>query len=60
MRGSRRPGTGIGCAGRGIIVAIQKLKSISGDLLKEQDLIIYDVPEISSAAGLLPLSGRVL
>ncbi|AKB33504.1 nitrogenase reductase-like protein [Methanosarcina siciliae C2J] len=38
------PEPGIGCAGRGIIVAIQKLKSISGDLLKEQDLIIYDVP----------------
>lgn len=38
------PEPGIGCAGRGIIVAIQKLKNISGDLLKEQDLIIYDVP----------------
>lgn len=38
------PEPGIGCAGRGIIVAIQKLKSISGNLLKEQDLIIYDVP----------------
>lgn len=38
------PEPGIGCAGRGIIVAIKKLKSISGDLLKEQDLIIYDVP----------------
>ena len=38
------PEPGIGCAGRGIIVAIQKLKSISEDLLKAQDLIIYDVP----------------
>jgi len=38
------PEPGIGCAGRGIIVAVQKLKSISSDLLKEQDLIIYDVP----------------
>lgn len=32
------PEPGIGCAGRGIIVAIQKLKSVTGDLLKEQDL----------------------
>lgn len=38
------PEPGIGCAGRGIIVAVQKLKSISSDLLEEQDLIIYDVP----------------
>ncbi|MHC1757126.1 MAG: Ni-sirohydrochlorin a,c-diamide reductive cyclase ATP-dependent reductase subunit [Methanosarcina sp.] len=38
------PEPGVGCAGRGIIVAIQKLKSISENLLKEQDLIIYDVP----------------
>lgn len=38
------PEPGIGCAGRGIIVAIKKLKSISEDLLKAQDLIIYDVP----------------
>jgi nitrogenase iron protein len=37
------PEPGIGCAGRGIIVAIQKLKNISKDLEKA-DLIIYDVP----------------
>ncbi|HII00148.1 TPA: Ni-sirohydrochlorin a,c-diamide reductive cyclase ATP-dependent reductase subunit [Methanosarcinaceae archaeon] len=38
------PEPGIGCAGRGIIVAVQKLKSVSAELIKEQDLIIYDVP----------------
>jgi len=37
------PEPGIGCAGRGIIVAIQKLKNIS-KALEEADLIIYDVP----------------
>ncbi len=37
------PEPGIGCAGRGIIVAIQKLKKISKELEKA-DLIIYDVP----------------
>ncbi|WP_462271830.1 Ni-sirohydrochlorin a,c-diamide reductive cyclase ATP-dependent reductase subunit [Methanohalophilus sp.] len=37
------PEPGIGCAGRGIIVAIQKLKKIS-ESMKEMDLIIYDVP----------------
>ena len=37
------PEPGIGCAGRGIIVAIQTLKKISKSL-KESDLIIYDVP----------------
>jgi nitrogenase iron protein NifH len=37
------PEPGIGCAGRGIIVAIQKLKKISQSM-KEMDLIIYDVP----------------
>ncbi|MCL7410865.1 MAG: Ni-sirohydrochlorin a,c-diamide reductive cyclase ATP-dependent reductase subunit [Methanosarcinaceae archaeon] len=37
------PEPGIGCAGRGIIVAIQKLKKIS-KAQDECDLIIYDVP----------------
>ncbi|NPE28416.1 Ni-sirohydrochlorin a,c-diamide reductive cyclase ATP-dependent reductase subunit [Methanococcoides sp. SA1] len=37
------PEPGIGCAGRGIIVAIQTLKKIS-KTLNEMDLIIYDVP----------------
>ncbi|MDO9516523.1 MAG: Ni-sirohydrochlorin a,c-diamide reductive cyclase ATP-dependent reductase subunit [Methanosarcinaceae archaeon] len=37
------PEPGIGCAGRGIIVAIQKLKKIS-TAQDECDLIIYDVP----------------
>ncbi len=37
------PEPGIGCAGRGIIVAIKKLREISR-LIKEMDLIIYDVP----------------
>jgi nitrogenase iron protein NifH len=37
------PEPGIGCAGRGIIVAIQKLKKISQSM-KKMDLIIYDVP----------------
>ncbi|ADI73466.1 Nitrogenase [Methanohalobium evestigatum Z-7303] len=37
------PEPGIGCAGRGIIVAINQLKRIS-DSMKEMDLIIYDVP----------------
>ncbi|MBN1134626.1 MAG: Ni-sirohydrochlorin a,c-diamide reductive cyclase ATP-dependent reductase subunit [Methanosarcinaceae archaeon] len=37
------PEPGIGCAGRGIIVAIQKLKKISKEL-EVADLIIYDVP----------------
>ncbi|NYT19361.1 MAG: Ni-sirohydrochlorin a,c-diamide reductive cyclase ATP-dependent reductase subunit [Methanosarcinales archaeon] len=37
------PEPGIGCAGRGIIVAIQTLKKISTSL-NEMDLIIYDVP----------------
>lgn len=37
------PEPGIGCAGRGIIVAIQKLKKIS-TAQDECDLVIYDVP----------------
>ncbi|RQD79895.1 nitrogenase iron protein, partial [Methanosalsum natronophilum] len=37
------PEPGIGCAGRGIIVAIQKLKEVS-KVHKDMDLIIYDVP----------------
>ncbi len=37
------PEPGIGCAGRGIIVAIQKLKKIS-KVQEECDLVIYDVP----------------
>ena len=37
------PEPGIGCAGRGIIVAIQKLKKIS-TVQDECDLVIYDVP----------------
>src|SRR6056297_1465545 len=37
------PEPGIGCAGRGIIVAIQTLKKISKSL-NEMNLIIYDVP----------------
>ncbi len=37
------PEPGIGCAGRGIIVAIQKLKKIS-KVQDECDLVIYDVP----------------
>jgi len=37
------PEPGIGCAGRGIIVAIQKLKKISM-AQDECDLVIYDVP----------------
>ncbi len=37
------PEPGIGCAGRGIIVAIQKLRKICSSI-KDMDLIIYDVP----------------
>jgi len=37
------PEPGVGCAGRGIIVAIETLKKIYPDYL-ENDLIIYDVP----------------
>ncbi|MCL2141343.1 MAG: Ni-sirohydrochlorin a,c-diamide reductive cyclase ATP-dependent reductase subunit [Methanimicrococcus sp.] len=37
------PEPGVGCAGRGIIVAIETLKKIYPDFL-ENDLIIYDVP----------------
>ncbi len=37
------PEPGIGCAGRGIIVAITLLKKISG-VIEESDLVIYDVP----------------
>jgi nitrogenase iron protein NifH len=37
------PEPGIGCAGRGIIVAIQKLSKMSRSM-SDMDLIIYDVP----------------
>lgn len=37
------PEPGIGCAGRGIIVAINLLKKIS-KAMEEADLVIYDVP----------------
>lgn len=37
------PEPGIGCAGRGIIVAIKALKKIS-NAIEESDLVIYDVP----------------
>ena len=37
------PEPGIGCAGRGIIVAINTLRKVS-NTLEESDLVIYDVP----------------
>jgi len=37
------PEPGVGCAGRGIIVAVQALQKIS-DAMKDSDVIIYDVP----------------
>lgn len=37
------PEPGIGCAGRGIIVAIQKLRKVCTSI-DDMDLIIYDVP----------------
>lgn len=37
------PEPGVGCAGRGIIVAVQALQKVS-DALRESDVIIYDVP----------------
>ncbi len=37
------PEPGIGCAGRGIIVAIQKLRKVCKSI-DDMDLIIYDVP----------------
>ena len=37
------PEPGIGCAGRGIIVAVQALQSICS-FMKEADVIIFDVP----------------
>ena len=37
------PEPGVGCAGRGIIVAVQALQKISG-AMKDSDVIIYDVP----------------
>ncbi len=37
------PEPGIGCAGRGIIVAIQALSKVT-DAMRTSDLVIYDVP----------------
>ena len=37
------PEPGIGCAGRGIIVAIQVLRKVT-DAMNTSDLVIYDVP----------------
>ena len=37
------PEPGVGCAGRGIIVAVQALQKVS-DALRDSDVIIYDVP----------------
>jgi Ni-sirohydrochlorin a,c-diamide reductive cyclase subunit CfbC len=37
------PEPGVGCAGRGIIVAIQFLRKVS-KIMEETDLILYDVP----------------
>jgi nitrogenase iron protein NifH len=37
------PEPGVGCAGRGIIVAVQALQKVS-DALRESEVIIYDVP----------------
>ena len=44
LRGVRRPAAlaGVGCAGRGIIVAVQKLAQ--GHFRQEDDVLIYDVP----------------
>ena len=35
------PEPGVGCAGRGIIVALEKLKEL--DVLDDEDLVLYDV-----------------
>ena len=35
------PEPGVGCAGRGIIVALEKLRSL--EVLTDEDLIMYDV-----------------
>jgi nitrogenase iron protein NifH len=37
------PEPGVGCAGRGIIIAVQALQKVS-DAIKSSDIIIYDVP----------------
>ena len=37
------PEPGVGCAGRGIIVAIDFLRKVSR-VLEEVDLVLYDVP----------------
>jgi nitrogenase iron protein len=37
------PEPGVGCAGRGIIVAVQALQKVS-NAIKESEVIIYDVP----------------
>ncbi len=38
------PEPGVGCAGRGIIVAIDYIKKIYPNFIDDNDLIIYDVP----------------
>lgn len=37
------PEPGVGCAGRGIIIAVQALQKIS-EAMQESDVVIYDVP----------------
>ncbi|OKY78439.1 MAG: Nitrogenase subunit NifH, ATPase [Candidatus Methanohalarchaeum thermophilum] len=45
------PEPGIGCAGRGIIVALKKLRKVS-NVMKESDLILFDVPGDIVCGGL--------
>ena len=52
------PEPGVGCAGRGIIVAIDFLHKVS-QAMDDVDLVLYDVRVTSSAADLPHLSEKV-
>lgn len=52
------PEPGVGCAGRGIIVAIDFLRKVSKKAMEEVDLVLYDVPGTSSAGDSPLQSGK--
>ncbi len=54
MRGSRRPTPGLGCAGRGIIAALEKLEAAGAYEVYRPDVVLYDVLGDVVCGGFLP------
>ena len=53
------PTPGIGCAGRGIITAFEKLKELKADEVYQPDIVIYDVlGDVVCGGFAMPLRGE--